>query len=197
MLTMSAQREEAVVPCAKSATSSLKHKQTRRHAASLFTRMNRLSTHFPLIIAACWRLPRSGWNRLYATNIVAGKETTATIRISSSIKFRSKRFDVEGKRVSQMTASLLQHYPDDDTADLTDPVITLLRDARPTIFSSRTAHANNDTKVVIMQGDVRGERAAGADQPAQTMATEELTVLTDDEIARTDKPVALTRGKPD
>lgn len=157
--------------------------------------MNRLSTHFPLIIAALLALA-TFWLEQVVRNEYRGGEGNNRHDPDFVVNQVSvKRFDVEGKRVSQMTASLLQHYPDDDTADLTDPVITLLRDARPTIFSSRTAHANNDTKVVIMQGDVRGERAAGADQPAQTMATEELTVLTDDEIARTDKPVALTRGK--
>jgi len=156
--------------------------------------MNRLSTHFPLIIAALLALATFWLEQVVRNEYRNGEGNTRHDPDFVVNQVTIKRFDIDGKRISQMTATKLQHYPDDDTADLTDPAITLLRDARPTLFSSKTAHANNDTKIVTMQGNVRGERAAGAGIPAQTMTTEELTVLTDDEIARTDKPVTLTRG---
>lgn len=156
--------------------------------------MNRISAYFPLMIAALLAATTFWLERVVSNEIREGlgnkRHDPDLIVHHASID----RFDNQGKRISRITATQLQHYPDDDTADLIDPVITLTRDARPTVFTSKTAHADNASKVVVMRDSVRGNRAAGADSPMQTLETEELTVLTDDEIARTDKPVFMTQG---
>ena len=156
--------------------------------------MNRLSSHFPLIIAALLAAATFWLEQVvrneYRSGLGNARHDPDLIVDQVSID----RFDLTGKRISRMTGSKLVHYPDDDTAEITSPVITLTRDARPTVFTSKTAHANNETKVVVMRDSVRGERAASADAPLQTLETEVLTVLTDDEIARTDKPVFMTQG---
>ena len=149
--------------------------------------MNRLSAYFPLIIVALLAATTFWLEQVVSNEIREGlgnkRHDPDLIVNNASID----RFDTDGKRISRITASQLRHYPDDDTADLTDPVITLTRDARPSVFSSKTAHADNASKIVVMRDSVRGTRAAGADSAMQTLETEELTVLTDDEIARIDR----------
>ncbi|GAB2888363.1 hypothetical protein GCM10027046_15950 [Uliginosibacterium flavum] len=156
--------------------------------------MNRLSAYFPLIIVV-FLAGTTFWLERIVSNEARnglGNKRHDPDQIVNQVSI--DRFDNTGRRISRITASQLQHYPDDDTAELANPVITLTRDERPTVFSSKTAHADNASKVVVMRDTVRGNRAAGVDSAMQTLETEELTVLTDDEIARTDKPVRMTQG---
>jgi lipopolysaccharide export system protein LptC len=156
--------------------------------------MNRLSAYFPLIIAALLAATTFWLEQVVRSEYRAGlgnaRHDPDVIVHQATID----RFDAEGKRISRIVASRFLHYPDDDTVDLFDPVITLTRDARPTVFSSKTAHGDNASKIVVLRDQVLGVRAASADSPEQTLKTEELTVLTDDEIVRTTKPVFMTQG---
>jgi len=156
--------------------------------------MNRVTAHFPLIIVALLAIA-SFWLEQVVRNEhhdSLGKQRHDPDAIVE--RFSVERFDDSGKLQSRLTARQLQHYPDDDTADILSPVLTLTRDARPVVFSSERAHAGNTTKIVVLQGSVRGERKATDHEPAQVLTTEELTVLTDEEIARTHLPVLYTQG---
>lgn len=156
--------------------------------------MNRLSAYFPLIIAALLAATSFWLERVVSSEIREGLGNKRHDPDLIAHQVAIDRFDADGRRISRITASQMQHYPDDDTADLVNPVITLTRDERPAVFSSKAGHADNASKVVVLRDTVRGTRAASGDSPMQTLETEELTVLTDDEIARTDKPVFMTQG---
>lgn len=156
--------------------------------------MNRISAYFPLIIAALLAAA-TFWLEQVVRNEYQDRHSNLSHDpdlIANNIAV--DRFDVEGNRITRITAQRLHHFPDNDSAELTAPIITMTRNARLTTFSSNTATAYNETKTVVMSGNVRGSRPAAGDAPGTTLATDELTVLTDDEIARTVQPVTLTHG---
>lgn len=155
---------------------------------------NRVSIHFPLIIAAILAAA-TFWLERVVNNETPGSKSNLRHDpdlIAEGITI--DRFNPQGKHITHITSERIQHYPDDDTADMTKPVVTFMREEPPAVFSSDTAHAENTTKVVTMNGHVKGDRAALEQSPAMSLRTDTLTVLTDDEIAKTSQPVVLTRG---
>lgn len=156
--------------------------------------MNRLSIYFPLIIVTLLAATTFWLERVVSNEIREGLGNKRHDPDQIVHQVSIDRFDNTGRRISRITASQLQHYPDDDTTELTNPVITLTRDERQTVISSKSGQADNASKIVVLRNSVQGNRAAGVNSAMQTLETEELTVLTDDEIARTDKPVRMTQG---
>lgn len=156
--------------------------------------MNRLSRHFPLIIAALLAAVSFWLEQVVSNEYRAGLGNKRHDPDLIVDKASIDRYDQQGKRISRITGSQLKHYPDDDTAHITDPVVTLTRDTRPVIFSSQFATADNNTKIIVMRDKVHGLREATPSSPMQTLDTDVLTVLTDDEIARTKSPVSMTQG---
>lgn len=108
--------------------------------------------------------------------------------------FELDRFDKVGHLRAHVVGTRMLHYPDDDSADVIAPVVTLTGATRPLRLSSRSARITDQSRKVVMTGEVRGVRPAAAGSPQQTLASEEMTVLTEDEVARTDKPVTVTQG---
>ena len=156
--------------------------------------MKHLSSHFPLIIVALLAIATFWLEQVVRNEYGSGLGKHRHDPDAIVEHFAVDHFDKTGKQQSRLTADKLLHYPDNDTADITAPVINLNRSDRPIVFTSQTAQASNTTKVVVMRGSVRGERKATASQPAQILTTEELTVLSDEEIARTQLPVLFTQG---
>lgn len=156
--------------------------------------MKRISSLFPLIIAALLAAA-SFWLEYVVRNETRsglGKDRHDPDTIIEN--FKLERFDAGGALRSRMLASKLTHYPDDDTADIEAPSMSFIQEGRSTTFRSEHAVADNRQKSLLMIGKVRGERPASGDLPGQTLKTDELTVWTDDEIARTRHPVSFTHG---
>jgi lipopolysaccharide export system protein LptC len=156
--------------------------------------MNRVGSFFPLIIAALLAAATFWLEQVVRNESHGNLGNTRHDPDLVAQHVSIDRYDATGKRITRITATQLQHYPDNDTADVTSPVVTMTRDARPTVFTSTFARVYNETKVVIMSGNVHGNRAATGDSPAFNLTTEELKVLTDDEIASSEQPVAITHG---
>jgi len=155
---------------------------------------DRIGTYFPLIIAALLAATTFWLEQVVSNEIHDSKGNLRHEPDLIANQVVIDRFDETGKHITHITSVRGFHYPDDDTADFFEPVVTFMRAGQPAVFSSKKAHAENATKVVEMLGDVKGNRAAIGNTPAMTMNTDALTVLTDDEIARTDQPVVLTHG---
>lgn len=155
---------------------------------------DRIGTYFPLIIAALLAATTFWLEQVVSNEMHSGKANVHHDPDLIANQVVIDRFDETGKHITHITSVKGYHYPDDDTADLFEPVVTFMRAGLPAVFSSDKAHAENASKIVVMQGNVKGRRAAQGDTPPMTMDTDELTVLTDDEIARTNQPVVLTHG---
>lgn len=97
------------------------------------------------------------------------------------------RYDISGTK--------MVHYPADDSFDITKPVVHSLDKAKPPMeLYSDTARVTDDQTKIHMYGNanaIRGSLTGGA---PMHLVSEYLLLLPDDEIVKTDKPVAMTMG---
>jgi lipopolysaccharide export system protein LptC len=113
--------------------------------------------------------------------------------------FKAVTFDVRGKPRESLAAGLAQHFPDDDSAELTKPTLSLTEPGRPTltIRADRGAIAG-DREHGEFSGHVHVEREADP-QPANgqnpsgpvTLDTDALQVMTKEQRVHTDRPVTI------
>lgn len=107
-------------------------------------------------------------------------------------KFTIKRFDPQGKLYQTLQGEQMRHYPDDDSTQADLPRMTYHRDLK-TYISADQALIDSGGKTIQLERNVR-VRHENANGPETVLTTTSLTVLTDDEIARTKAPVTITQG---
>jgi lipopolysaccharide export system protein LptC len=109
--------------------------------------------------------------------------------------FSFVRMSETGKPRYVISGERLTHRPADDTSEIENPVVHSLAAERPPMtITARHALVTQNQKQIDMSGDVDVQRPAGGANQALRIRTEALTVLPDDEIAKTDKPVKMTLG---
>ncbi|MEN3112454.1 LPS export ABC transporter periplasmic protein LptC [Uliginosibacterium paludis] len=156
--------------------------------------MKRISSFFPVLIVALLAMA-SFWLEYVVRNENHGGLGNNRHDPDAIIHdFSVARFDAEGRKRSDLSADKLTHFPDTDTAELVSPRISFLQEHRTTTFTSDHGLADNHQRVVTLIGNVQGSTPAGADTPAQTLATDELEVLVDEEIGRTRHPISFSHG---
>lgn len=110
-------------------------------------------------------------------------------------KFTTRRFNLDGGLQHSLTAQKMMHYADDDTTEVALPAVTYFAHQPPTQLNARQAWVSKDGKEVRLFNDVRMVRAASGDKPELVVSGSELSILPDDEIARTDMPVTIANGR--
>ncbi|HTH93680.1 MAG TPA: LPS export ABC transporter periplasmic protein LptC [Rhodocyclaceae bacterium] len=109
--------------------------------------------------------------------------------------FTVQRFDQQGSLYQTLVAQHMQHYPDDDSSDVTAPHMTYLGPRQTDVTADR-ANVDSGGKTIVLYDNVRVVHAgATAKDPATQIDTSKMTVFPDDEIARSDVPVTITQGK--
>lgn len=106
--------------------------------------------------------------------------------------FTIKRFDPQGKLYQTLTADEMRHYPDDDSTQADMPRMTYHLDLK-TFINADKAWIDAGGKTVELESNVR-VRHENKKGPETVLTTSKLTVLPDDEIARTKAPVTITQG---
>jgi lipopolysaccharide export system protein LptC len=109
--------------------------------------------------------------------------------------FSFVRMSETGKPRYVISGERLTHRPVDNTSEIDKPVVQALSAEHPHMtMTADHAHVNQEQNQIDLTGNVEIHRpAAGASQPMH-ISTQALTLLTDDEIARTDKPIRMTLG---
>jgi lipopolysaccharide export system protein LptC len=113
--------------------------------------------------------------------------------------FRAVLLDAEGRPRQSLAAKRAQHYPDDDSVDITGPSLALTDPGRPkmsVVADAATVPGNRET--VVLTGNVRATRDAapaekggsGGSGPV-TVTTEYLRVEPKEGRASTDKAVTI------
>lgn len=157
--------------------------------------MKRLSALFPLLIMALLAGATFWLERVVRSERPPGLGSERHDPDAVVEHFEADDYDKRGNLRAHVVGDRMFHYPDDNSADVVAPVVTLTGSTRPMRLSSKQARVSDESRVIVMSGTVRGERPAIAGSPAQTLASEEMTVLTADEIVRTDKPITFTQGR--
>lgn len=113
-------------------------------------------------------------------------------------QFKVQKLDPEGHLQYRLAAPHMQHFPDDDTALLTQPRLAQFRAGAPETpvmtLSSDFGQSSAKGETVRFWGNVLARRAPATDRPAMEARTSELTVRPDDGVAFTDRPVEIVQG---
>ncbi len=97
------------------------------------------------------------------------------------------RYNVAGRR--------LIHRPDNDTYEITLPVVhSFSTEQPPLMMRSETAIAVPDSSIIHMIDKVEVDRPASASANHFHLKSALLDILPDDDVIRTDRPVDLTLG---
>jgi lipopolysaccharide export system protein LptC len=97
------------------------------------------------------------------------------------------RYVISGER--------LTHRPANNTSLIDKPVVQNISPDRPRMtITANTARVNQDQNQIDMVGNVEISRPAGKTSQALRIRTEALTVLPDEDIAKTDKPIEMKLG---
>lgn len=109
--------------------------------------------------------------------------------------FSFVRMSVDGKPRYVISGERLTHRPADNTSEIEKPVVHSLAVGKPPMTTTANhALVSQDQNQIELTGNVDIQRPASGTSQALRIRTEALTILTDDEIAKTDKPVQMTLG---
>jgi len=106
------------------------------------------------------------------------------------------RTDPFGLPINRLEADYLEHYPDDDSYAITRPRATGLRADNPvTVGTAERAIVDQDGLRISMNGDARLHRVADAQRAALDVYSEQIILLTDQDVAHTDLPAEVLQGR--
>jgi lipopolysaccharide export system protein LptC len=109
-------------------------------------------------------------------------------------QFTVRRFDTDGGIRHLLTAKRMEHFPDDDSTEVSSPYLAYFKD-RKTVATANTAWLDKEGKHVRLNDNVRVVRPGLAGDPDLIITTSVLNIVPDDEYAQTDAPVTLTQGQ--
>ncbi|VFR17026.1 Probable transmembrane protein [plant metagenome] len=111
-------------------------------------------------------------------------------------KFVMLRADETGAPVNRLEGDLMQHYPDDDSYEITNPRAVGQRAGTPvTIGTARTAIMDQDANRIILRQDAHLHRMPDSQRAAMDVRSEEIIMLIDQDLAYTDKPAQVDQGR--
>lgn len=143
-----------------------------------------------VIAAASW-LVSEFVAKNWSTEISEVDQGPTSIVIAAVISRAGPGGDAE----QSISASRIEHFADGRSA-LTDPSLSQhKRDFAAVRATAERGKVSADQKSIDLSGSVRLYREEFKGSAATTVLTEELKYLVDDELARTDQPVRVLRGK--
>jgi len=105
------------------------------------------------------------------------------------------RTDAEGLPVNRLEGDYMEHFPDDDSYAVTQPRATGLRAENPmTVGTARAAIIDQNGARVTLNGAARLTRAAAGARAALVVTSEQLIILTDQDVVHTELPARVVQG---
>lgn len=104
--------------------------------------------------------------------------------------FTTTTYNSQGHAVTTLAAAQMQHYPDDDSTDVTAPRLVQSKPEQPrfTVQADR-GQISREGDEIFLYDHVVLVRDADAKEPPAKMTTSFLHVLRDKSLVRTDRPV--------
>jgi len=154
------------------------------------TRLNLLIIFIAVLLIAAY----SSW-LLSTFKSVTQKEQTKERHISDYYldEITATLMDARGKPRYRLTANRLDHYPDTDTIEMTQPVLKVLTKKQPGWkITSESGVILNSGDEIHLHGKVTIKQEARAKQPATYLFTRNLRIQVSNEYAETDEDVKIT-----
>jgi lipopolysaccharide export system protein LptC len=109
--------------------------------------------------------------------------------------FVATRMDREGRPRYAVQAKKLVHYPGDNSTALERPELTHFDpQTAPVTIRANAGLVSNNGETATFTGDVLVRRLAYDEEPELSLRTSFLQVIPDQDLAKTDREVTLTRG---
>lgn len=98
----------------------------------------------------------------------------------------------DGQPQHRISAPYMQHFPDDDTTELTSPTILMFRkDSPPWLIKSDRGSFSKNAELVFLSGNVTISRKSGPQNQSVQLFTDTLKIHPDTEFAETDSRVVM------
>jgi len=105
------------------------------------------------------------------------------------------RTDAQGRPVNRLEGDYMEHFPDDDSYEVREPRATGLQADNPvTVGTAREATIDQNGARVTLNGAARLTRAADGTRAALHVTSEQLIILTDQDVVHTELPARVTQG---
>lgn len=127
-------------------------------------------------------------------------EQTAKTETSQKADYFLRHFEVvdmdqTGSPLRQLKADFMQHFPVDDSTELTHPVMHLHHVTKPSWrIESDMGYVSSNGDQILLDGPVNIRRPAAAGFDAVQIHTRKLRVQLPDDYAETDQPVDIQTG---
>lgn len=108
--------------------------------------------------------------------------------------FTVHRYDIGGHLQYLLTAQKMQHYTDDDSTEVSAPVLNYFSNDRRTDVTAPRAWMGPEGKELRLHDGVRIAQGASATEAETIITSEEMLVYPDAETARTSTPVTIVQG---
>ena len=109
--------------------------------------------------------------------------------------FQVTVMDETGRLAHRLDGRSLNHFAEDDTADLSQPLLRLYRDdGRVWVMQSRVAKAFDGGDYLLLEGEVEVHREAAAGVPRLEMTSRDLWVYPERQYAESDEEVVVREG---
>jgi lipopolysaccharide export system protein LptC len=96
----------------------------------------------------------------------------------------------------RLNAKTMVHYEDDQTTHLTLPAMRAFQPNEPIITAtSKVGTVNSDGSIINLDDNAQVVREPGPKDPKMQANSEHFTVLVNEDVVRTEKPVKLLRGQ--
>lgn len=105
------------------------------------------------------------------------------------------RTDEKGVAINRLEGAYMQHYPDDDSYEITEAkAIGQQPDAPITIGTSDTAIMDQNGERIVMKGNAHVHRQASPERSAMEVSSDQLILLPDEDVVYTDLPALVVNG---
>lgn len=103
--------------------------------------------------------------------------------------------DEQGLPTARLEGPYAQHFPDDDTYEVTEPrAISQRPDRSMTIATAERGYVDQTNDLIVLRGDVKVRRPPQGTDRGLTIASDEVSLRPHEDIAYTDLPSVVTRG---
>ena len=110
--------------------------------------------------------------------------------------FTVRRLGEQGKPQYTLSAPKMMHFPDDDSSEVLYPrIVHIAEDGGTVTATANRGKVTKDGEEAFLYENVLVVRSATPKQLELRARTEFLHVLSEERIARTDKPVIITQGR--
>lgn len=108
--------------------------------------------------------------------------------------FTTRQYDDQGRIERILRANQLRHYPRDDSTELDQPQLTLMHEQQQWQLSAQQGKVSRGGDLMLLEGEVQIERAAGDGLPPVSVATQDLLVYNKRRMAETGATTRIRSG---